>query len=442
MPAIKSPPEVPAWDVDADWWGPSWDVVTPVCDVGSERRRPRAPEVFDEDFPAPAASYVATPDPSWGRILATTVHLWISRRRRGTAFPSDDAAYPAHKATEPDHRVPEPHADEDVASAGAAVPLARAAPAPPGLAPSHSGATALPSVEAAAPASVAVTPASVEVTPASVAVAPASVAVAPASVVAAPASAEVTPASVVAAPASVDRAVPSAAGPRLPGHRRPGVAGWASAAWAAHARLLSAAMLGAGLLAAGAGTAGLVVARTSAPPVRLAARPSPVAVPTGRTVVPVSLSAVPQPTPKPVELTIPAIGVKAPIVNLGLNRNGTLQVPKTTTVAGWYTGSPAPGATGSAVIAGHVDSRTGPGIFFWLKKMRVGERIYVRRADGTLAVFTVTAVRIYAKSGFPTAMVYGPVPDAELRLITCGGTFDYARGSYLSNVVVYARLST
>ena len=74
--------------------------------------------------------------------------------------------------------------------------------------------------------------------------------------------------------------------------------------------------------------------------------------------------------------------------------------------------------------------------------MRPGERIYVRRADGTLAVFTVTAVRIYTKSNFPTAMVYGPVPDAELRLITCGGTFDYARGSYLSNVVVYARLST
>ena len=218
--------------------------------------------------------------------------------------------------------------------------------------------------------------------------------------------------------------------------------GWASAAWGAHARLLSAAMLSAGLLAAGAGMVGLVVARTSpAPAVRLAARPSPVAVPSGRTVAPVSLSVV-QPTPKPVWLTIPAIGVKTPIIKLGLNRNGTLQVPSTTTVAGWYTGSPRPGATGSAVIAGHVDSRTGPAVFYWLRKMRPGERIYVRRADGTLAVFTVTAVRIYTKRSFPTAMVYGPVPDAELRLITCGGTFDYARGSYLSNVVVYARLST
>jgi LPXTG-site transpeptidase (sortase) family protein len=167
-----------------------------------------------------------------------------------------------------------------------------------------------------------------------------------------------------------------------------------------------------------------------------------VPAPSGRAVVPISLSAVQQHTPKPVWLTIPAIGVKAPIVTLGLNRNGTLQVPRTTTVVGWYTGSPRPGAVGSAIIAGHVDSRAGPGVFFWLRTMRRGERIYVRRADGTLAVFRVTAVQMYAKDDFPTAMVYGPVPDAELRLITCGGTFDYARGSYLSNVVVYARLSS
>ena len=73
--------------------------------------------------------------------------------------------------------------------------------------------------------------------------------------------------------------------------------------------------------------------------------------------------------------------------------------------------------------------------------MHPGERIYVKRADGTLAVFTVTSVRMYPKNKFPTVAVYGPVPDAELRLITCGGTFDESRGSYLSNVVVFARLT-
>jgi sortase (surface protein transpeptidase) len=209
--------------------------------------------------------------------------------------------------------------------------------------------------------------------------------------------------------------------------------------WHAHARLLSAGVLAVGLVAVGAGSFGLMVDRTSPPP---AVRLTPVPAPTGRTVVPISLSGLQQQTPKPVYLTIPAIGVKASIINLGLNRNGTLQVPGTTTVAGWYTGSPRPGATGAAVIAGHVDSYTGPGIFYWLRKLRPGERIYVRRADGTLAVFTVTKVQLVAKDDFPTAAVYGPVPDAELRLITCGGTFDYATRHYLSNVVVYARLSS
>jgi Sortase domain len=204
-------------------------------------------------------------------------------------------------------------------------------------------------------------------------------------------------------------------------------------------RVLAASMLGAGLLAVGAGTAGLVVAGR-VPVVRLPAAPSPVPAPSGRGVASAGLTAVRQPA-RPIRLTIPAIGVRAAVVDLGLNPNGTLQVPATTTVVGWYTGSPRPGAVGPAVIAGHVDSRAGPGVFFWLRTLRPGERLYVGRADGTTAVFAVTSVRLYAKDKFPTAAVYGAVPDAELRLITCGGTFDRSLGSYLSNVVVYARLT-
>jgi LPXTG-site transpeptidase (sortase) family protein len=200
-------------------------------------------------------------------------------------------------------------------------------------------------------------------------------------------------------------------------------------------------MLGLGLLAVGAGTAGVVVAsRSAGPEVRLPARPKPVPAPTGRTVTPVWLTTV-QRTAEPVSLTIPAIGVRTKLVHLGRNSNGTLQVPASTAVAGWYTGSPRPGATGAAVIAGHVDSRTAVGVFYWLRTLRPGDRVYVKRADGTLAVFTVTSVRTYAKDQFPTAAVYGPVPDAELRLITCGGTFDWSTGHYLSNVVVFARLT-
>ena len=207
------------------------------------------------------------------------------------------------------------------------------------------------------------------------------------------------------------------------------------------ARLVAVSVLGAGLLAVGAGAAGLVAASGSgAPVVRLIARPSPVAVPSDRTVTPVWLAAAEQ-IARPVWLSIPALGVRAQVVDLGLNPNGTLQVPATTTVVGWYANSPQPGAIGPAVIAGHVDSRAGPGVFFWLRTLRPGQRIYVGRADGTMAVFIVTSVRMYAKDQFPTTAVYGPVPDAELRLITCGGTFDEALGRYLSNVVVYARLA-
>ncbi len=125
---------------------------------------------------------------------------------------------------------------------------------------------------------------------------------------------------------------------------------------------------------------------------------------------------------------------------LGLTSDGELQVPPLSmvAVAGWYTGSPRPGAIGSAIIVGHIDSHNGPGVFWRLNTLRRGDKIYVRRANGTLVEFRVTSVQTYLKDHFPTEDVYGPVPDAELRLITCGGTFDYATGHYLSNIVVYA----
>jgi hypothetical protein len=156
-------------------------------------------------------------------------------------------------------------------------------------------------------------------------------------------------------------------------------------------------------------------------------------------VLPASLAAT-GPTARPVWLSVPALGIrKTSLVDLGLQKNGTLQVPSSTAVAGWFTGSPRPGAVGAAVIAGHVDSRSGPGIFFWLRTLRPGDKVYVGRSDGTMGVFTVFTVRKYAKDQFPTSAVYGSVPDAELRLITCGGVFDRSLGSYLSNVVVFAR---
>jgi sortase (surface protein transpeptidase) len=206
-------------------------------------------------------------------------------------------------------------------------------------------------------------------------------------------------------------------------------------------RLVAVAALGAGLLAVGVGAAGLATSALSpAHAAPLPPRPVPIPAPTGRTVLPASL-ATGQQAARPTWLSIPSLGIRTKLIHLGVNRDGTLHVPSSTTVAGWYTGSPRPGTVGSAVIAGHVDSRTGPGIFFWLRTLHRGDRIYVGRADGTMAVFTVTKVRKFAKDDFPTAAVYGPVPDSELRVITCGGIFDRSLRSYLSNVVVFARLA-
>jgi sortase (surface protein transpeptidase) len=143
---------------------------------------------------------------------------------------------------------------------------------------------------------------------------------------------------------------------------------------------------------------------------------------------------------RPVSVRIPSIGVSSRLTGLGLQPDGTIEVPSDPAQPGWYTGSPAPGAIGSAIIVGHIDSLSGPAVFYRLSRLRSRALVDVRRADGTTAVFRVYSVRTYPKDQFPTASVYGPTPDAELRLITCGGAFDPALKSYLSNVVVYAML--
>ncbi|HTS97935.1 MAG TPA: class F sortase [Streptosporangiaceae bacterium] len=194
----------------------------------------------------------------------------------------------------------------------------------------------------------------------------------------------------------------------------------------------------AGIVVAAAGVTGLALASQTGRPATPVGRPTFVPVPMGR------IEAAPQPSLKPVarpvSMVIPSIGVRTGLVRLGLTSSGALQVPSNPTVAGWYTGSARPGAIGAAVIVGHIDSLSGPGVFFRLRLLRPGSKVYVRRADGSLAEFQVTSVRSYLKAQFPTLAVYGPVPYAELRLITCGGSFDFATGHYLSNTIVYASL--
>ncbi|MFS8197885.1 class F sortase [Streptomyces sp. CWNU-52B] len=150
----------------------------------------------------------------------------------------------------------------------------------------------------------------------------------------------------------------------------------------------------------------------------------------------------PLPRSRPTSLSIPALGLKAPVIALGLDRRQQLTTPPLDKpkLAGWYEGGPSPGETGTAVIVGHLDTRTGPAVFAGLSTLKPGRTIESRRADGRTVVYTVDTVRLYEKSRFPSQDVYGASKRPELRLITCGGVYDRASG-YRSNVVVFAHLT-
>jgi sortase (surface protein transpeptidase) len=145
-------------------------------------------------------------------------------------------------------------------------------------------------------------------------------------------------------------------------------------------------------------------------------------------------------TARPVRLRIPAIGVDSRIVDIGVDGDGALVPPATTDVTGWFTGGPAPGGTGPALLAGHVDSYTGPGVFFRLTELRRGDTVVVARADHSSVTFVVDSTRRVSKTAFPTELVYAPKPVSMLRLVTCGGSFDGAARSYRDNIIVNATI--
>jgi hypothetical protein len=146
-------------------------------------------------------------------------------------------------------------------------------------------------------------------------------------------------------------------------------------------------------------------------------------------------------TAEPTRLVIDKLGVDAPVSPVGLQRDGTVQVPPLSRPGqvGWYRFGPVPGERGPAVLLGHVDSgRGGPGVFYRLRTLKPGDPIRVTRSDGAAVRFRVTAVEDVPKRRFPTARVYGDLDHAGLRLITCGGAFDRAHGSYTRNIIVWA----
>lgn len=174
-----------------------------------------------------------------------------------------------------------------------------------------------------------------------------------------------------------------------------------------------------------------------------ASRPMPFHDPTWPTIAPVAPKAARGLRPsRPVRLEIPRLGVRTSLLSLGKNPDGTLQVPSIDQVdqAGWYRYGAAPGSRGAAVIAGHIDSRTGPAVFHRLSELRPGDRVAVLRKDKRTAVFQIDRVARVPKSRFPTTEVYGDLAYPGIRLITCGGSFDRTAHQYTENVIAYGHL--
>lgn len=142
----------------------------------------------------------------------------------------------------------------------------------------------------------------------------------------------------------------------------------------------------------------------------------------------------------PVRVDIPRLGVTSDLMRLGLESDGSLQVPPGAYPAGWYTGSPTPGAIGPAILASHVDWNGQAGAFSRIGQLGAGDEVDVTRADGRTVRFAIDQVDRYPKDRFPTEAVYGNIDHAGLRLITCGGVFDSSAHSYQDNTVVYATL--
>ncbi|MGA5821248.1 class F sortase [Kitasatospora sp. NPDC094028] len=181
-------------------------------------------------------------------------------------------------------------------------------------------------------------------------------------------------------------------------------------------------------------------AATAAPSGAAPAKPSPAspAAPAAAAGAPVLKRA------RPTRLRIPQIAVDAPFTELALGPTGQLDAPPPDdkNLVGWYRDGVTPGERGSAVVAGHIDTSKGPAVFLLLSLLLPGNKVEVSRADGTVAVFSVDSVETFAKNAFPDQKVYGKTPDAQLRLITCGGTYDKKKRDYLDNVVVFAHLES
>ncbi|MEU9115463.1 class F sortase [Streptomyces sp. NPDC048483] len=146
----------------------------------------------------------------------------------------------------------------------------------------------------------------------------------------------------------------------------------------------------------------------------------------------------------PKRLAIPEIAVDAPFTPLSIGPSGQLNAPpgKDKNLVGWFQGGATPGERGASIVAGHVDTKTGPAVFMQLSMLKKGSKIDITRSDGVVATFQVDSVATFSKAQFPNDQVYADTPDAQLRVITCGGAYNKAAKDYEANVVVFAHLAS
>lgn len=153
----------------------------------------------------------------------------------------------------------------------------------------------------------------------------------------------------------------------------------------------------------------------------------------------------PLPGSSPQRVDVPSIGVQAPVISRGLDKDGAIEPPPYASpgTVGWWGAGTQPGVAGTALMVGHVDTTSKPAVFFGLSSARPGEKVRVVRADGSVAEFTIEDVRVYERAGFDPHKAYGQrvAGRAELRLVTCGGSYDKAAKEYTANVVVSAYLT-
>jgi sortase (surface protein transpeptidase) len=143
----------------------------------------------------------------------------------------------------------------------------------------------------------------------------------------------------------------------------------------------------------------------------------------------------------PVRISIPAIGVDARVIPLGLNRDHTVEVPKNFAETGWFKPGPEPGEQGAAVVLGHLASRRGPGVFIRLRELKPGAVIRIRLADRSTVRFVARSMIRVPKNRFPTNRVYARTPQPTLRLVTCAGALDPVTGHHPDNYIVFATLA-